>query len=377
MTNPSSIESLCLSPTAIFDSLSVATTDSHYDMRLLLSSLTVVAGVLAVPLFLLMMPSIHFRMYLHYLPLEFDHPHLQASMGSMTDANVAALCILPPFSALAFICPTFNEGPEDTARISLHHLLLQRQVLFKKAVYYTPTPHTISSLLRLGSAANASLLLDDRGQEGEGTIIGDHRALLEVAQTSASAARALYRVIVHVELALCRASFLRDTISIALSLLEQVDATGRYIRRPVPRSVDRATSVFGVAMLDSIGHIRRELRVASTLSTTLLAAVENAQADPSYVSRHCSIPRNLCAEATALIFGENILRAVIQDLSMLKGIFDLELEETSPILGAPDMLLFVVTAIRENEAVLGALLLSVRNARETAALAMKVGHLTA
>ena len=161
-----------------------------------------------------------------------------------------------------------------------------------------------------------------------------------------------------------------------MSLLEQVDATGRYTSGPVPLSLDRAAAVFGVAVLDSIGHVRGEVRVASTLSATLLAAVENAQADRSYISRHCSMPRKLCAEATALILGENVLRIIVQDLSMLDAIFDLELDDIPPTFGAPDFFLVTVAAIGENEAMLNSLLLSVRTARQTVAMAMNLGDTT-
>lgn len=176
-------------------------------MRFLLSTLTVVISVLVTPLALLMVPSISFRIYLHYLPMEFDHPHLQDSMRSLSDMSAVVPCLLPPFSAFTFMCPIANPEPDDTSRPSLHLLLLRRQVLFKKVVHYAPTSHTITSLLQLGSAAaNASIVLDDLDQEeaDAGAVIGDRRALVEVAQTSANVARALYRVLVQVELGLCR-----------------------------------------------------------------------------------------------------------------------------------------------------------------------------
>lgn len=155
-----------------------------------------------------------------------------------------------------------------------------------------------------------------------------------------------------------------------MSLLKQVDATGRYIYGSVPPSLDRPTAVLEVAVLDSIKHIRGELRVASALSTTLLTAVKNAQGDRNHVSRHCSPPRRLCAEATALRWGENVLRTVMQDLSVLETLIDLTLDEPSLVFDARDAFLFTVAAIRENETLLNTLLLSVRDARQTAAMAM-------
>lgn len=172
-------------------------------MRFVLATLTVVAGVLAVPLVLLMTPSVSLRIYLRYLPVEFDHPHLQASVRSLADVHGVAICILPPFNALAFLCPSINEGLHDSAHMSLLLNLRRRHILFKKVVHYTPSSHAISSLIRLGSAANASLTLDDL-EEGEGALVGDHQALADVAQSAAYVARALYRVLVQVELGLIR-----------------------------------------------------------------------------------------------------------------------------------------------------------------------------
>lgn len=132
-----------------------------------------------------------------------------------------------------------------------------------------------------------------------------------------------------------------------------------------------------MAVLSSIEHIRGELRVASTLTSTLLDAVEKAQANRSDVSRHCSTPRTLCAQATAMIWGGGVLHGVIQDLSMLEGIFDLALDGTSHIHGPPDSFLFTLHAMRENADTLAALLISVQKARQTAALALNVGRDTA
>ncbi|KAI0695271.1 hypothetical protein C8T65DRAFT_698758 [Cerioporus squamosus] len=345
-------------------------------MRFLTSILTIAAGVLAIPLSLLMVPSIIFRIYLHYLPLEFDHPHVQASLTSLWDVNAAAVCLLPPFNALAFLCPASGDGPHEAARTSLHDLLLHRQVLLKKAVQYAPTAQAISSISLLAPPADAGMDLGDLlsllDREAEGpTVVGDPRALMEIAQTSAIVARALYRLLIQVELGVCRAAFVQDTISVALSLLEHVDATGHYIQDVVPLPFDRAAALFGLAVLDSFEHIRGELRVALTLSTTLLAAIENVRAEKGHIFHRCAEPVKSCAEINALIRGENMLRAVIQDLSMLQGILDVELDGSSPVFGAADSPLFIFPAIQANGAVLDALLLYVQNARRTAAAAME------
>ncbi len=157
----------------------------------------------------------------------------------------------------------------------------------------------------------------------------------------------------------------------ALSLLQQVEATGQYIQNSAPRAFDRAAAVFGLAVLDSAGYIREELRVAMVRSTNLLAAIENARADKDHIFQYCP---ELRANTMSLDQSENALRAVIQDMFVLEGILESAPDWSSSGLDSPGSFLFIFPAVRTNGAALDAMLQSVQIARQAAAAMMKVGH---
>ncbi len=176
------------------------------DMRFLTSIFAIVVGIVATPLLLLMMPSITFRVYLGSLPVYFDHPHVQASLASLWDVYVATLCIIPPFSSLAFLCPVLGDETHETSHTSLHGLLLHRPVLLiEKAAQLAPTAQAISSIWLLAEGMIPDNLGGLYEEQTPRAVAGDcPAALTEVSQTSGDVARALYRLLIQIELGICR-----------------------------------------------------------------------------------------------------------------------------------------------------------------------------
>lgn len=179
-------------------------------MRLILCATVVaVASVCALPLLLVMVPRAVFRVYLHYIPIGVDHPHVQESLVSISEITAAVLCLVPPYISMDIVCPTSGEAaPQDAPPFEL--FLLNQQTIFETSAYYGPTPHSVASLSLLAHAAHSGpilrsviTLLDSDNEAVHGDM-GEMGTLKEIVDLSMATAKAYYRFLVHLELAVCR-----------------------------------------------------------------------------------------------------------------------------------------------------------------------------
>ncbi len=177
-------------------------------MRLFLLAIAVaMTSLFALPILIVMVPSAVFRVYLHFIPIQFDHPHVQDALASISEIRSAAFCLLPPYISLNMFCTTSGgAGLKDVLPIEL--LLLNQQTAFEACARYGPTPRAIASLYLLAQSTSAGLVLDTAiayvDGESVGRDAGETHALEEIANLSMAAAGAFYRFLVQLEVAVCR-----------------------------------------------------------------------------------------------------------------------------------------------------------------------------
>ena len=129
-------------------------------------------------------------------------------------------------------------------------------------------------------------------------------------------------------------------------------------------------------MENSLRHIREELHACIATSTALLSAIERVQMNSSRLLHRCAYPVTAaCAQAVALIRYESVIHSVVEDLSFLRDTFDNEIDRDAPSRSGSSSILVLIPTIEVHEAALKALLLFAQNARQTAVVAMKAGHL--
>ena len=165
-----------------------------------------VASVLSLPLLIITVPSAVFRLYLPYIPVGANHPHVGDSVASISEIRTAVLCILPPYISMSILCPRSGEAPpEDAPPFEL--FMLSQQTVFEASARYGPTPDAIASLSLLAQATEprpflgyvVSLLDGDSVDQVE-----DTRLLDEVASLSTATAKAYYGFLVQYELSVFR-----------------------------------------------------------------------------------------------------------------------------------------------------------------------------
>lgn len=168
------------------------------------------------PLSCILQPNVFFRQYIRDLPIDADHPHVQASLVSLRDVAISVACMLPfvPFSIL--VCPFAPQGPYGHVNLTASSLLVDQRVVFDLMLEQVPSNSSIiaiSSFARsagyLKAADAAYFEVADAVMPRRHMVPGliDTKALAEfedIRRSSLVASRALYRLLVQVELSLCR-----------------------------------------------------------------------------------------------------------------------------------------------------------------------------
>lgn len=169
--------------------------------------------------------------------------------------------------------------------------------------------------------------------------------------------------------------FVQNTVSVALSLLEQLALSDRYIRDGVPLpTLDRVADITSMSMANSLKYIYEELRTSISTSHALLFAIERVKMDASRLLHRCTHPGSTaCAQAHAIILHEGLLRTAIEDMSMLIDVLDKEITGGAHARSGYPFLLILLPTIQVHEAALNTLLLFVQNARQAAAATVKAG----
>lgn len=173
-------------------------------MRLGLAVAVPLAVILSLPLFTIIALDISFNFYVHNLPEIAEHPHVQDAVHSMRDASFAGLRVL--------VAPFFRASPveaSDRVILSPHSVASFQLCLFNELARHAPTPTTISTIYSLSDAVDAAIAMDELllflGEDRlEVHGIGDVQTLPEIGHLSRALSDALFRILIHVELGVCR-----------------------------------------------------------------------------------------------------------------------------------------------------------------------------
>ncbi len=170
---------------------------------------------------------------------------------------------------------------------------------------------------------------------------------------------------------------MQNTLSVALSLLEQLNLSDRFFRDGVPLPVlNRVAAATSLSTTNSLEHIRDELRLCISTSLALLSAIERTQMSESRLLGRCAHPASAaCEQALALIRHEGILRATVEDMRMLKDVLDNAMDAAAHSGGGHSSLLILLPTIQVHEAALHTLLLYTQDARQAAAATVKAGRM--
>lgn len=165
------------------------------------SAFAVLLALLGLPLSCVLSPYIMFCVYVRNLPT-FSRIHVEDSLQSVI--ATASISIRLPFISIA-------ETPvaQDRAEPPIHEVALAQRDFHALVVRFAPPTGAFTSLSVLWHAAESALALDDLImllEDGELELggVGDIPLLVHISKASLFARDALFRVLVHVELAIAR-----------------------------------------------------------------------------------------------------------------------------------------------------------------------------
>ncbi len=182
-------------------------------MRLGLAIAAPLAIILSLPLFTTIVLNISFELYVYEVTQAAQNPHMQDAIQSIRDVSFASLCILPWFYVVPIFCASPDQALAGRATLSSHSLVLFQYTLFDQLVRHVPTPAMISTVSSLSDAADAAMaiitdelppLLEEYGQGIDGIGDSDVQTLSVIGELSRALSHALFRILIHLELGVCR-----------------------------------------------------------------------------------------------------------------------------------------------------------------------------
>ncbi|KAH9856336.1 hypothetical protein C2E23DRAFT_882412 [Lenzites betulinus] len=243
--------------------------------------------------------------------------HVTAGSHSTQAVSIAMTCLILPVSLSSFICPA-PRAVDDGGNL-LQEYIQSLRVYSDTLVWHAPVPSTFKAIQIIEPAVSAAL------DCGAGTILRkdslvtyatppNAENLSSIATLSRDLAASLHEVLIHIEIAVVRISFMQSTILSGLRHFDEGGIFGITLLLPATYQLDRVISLLEEAASDSTSHlidaVNRAISVVLTISTTL--GHFRQQTDIGRASRaHCN-------PLVPLFRAESIASSVLEDLAAFR-----------------------------------------------------------
>ncbi|OJT09683.1 hypothetical protein TRAPUB_13836 [Trametes pubescens] len=304
-----------------------------------------------LPFLVIYLPYALFSMYMHDLRTASSSIHIQASMHSVFESATAMLCLVPPVSALAFVCPSIPESKRDSA-LMLQQVSGAQQAFLDQLTRYAPTPEVFAIVSSIQRAAHFAFVFDGtialqsgHPQGPEGNRAGG--MLSDIHHLSRELLVSLREVGLHVEVAIARVASIQSSVVTGLVVLHNARVYSDHRLRTNPPRFDRIVALFANASSDSAQHVLQEVQRAMSISSNLSSTLDHFRrtAEPA---RSCApVSKPLCDTISPLFFRHTPLSSVSDRLALLQVTLQEELDESSREIATPPALtMYPVQAVR-------------------------------
>ncbi|KAH9855532.1 hypothetical protein C2E23DRAFT_950093 [Lenzites betulinus] len=280
-----------------------------------------------IPLFDIFTPYFFFNRYMRVdVRVETLSSHVTDASQSILAVGIAMACLILPVPLTSAVCPASDAI--DNSGVLMQEFIESSRIYTDGLIWNAPSPSTFTAIQSINSVVNKTFKCGAwvyLGRDGSNVSTTSDEVLSAIATSSRDLSVSLHEVLIHVEIAVTRITFMQSSVISGLKHLDEGGIFGVYLGQPTSYRLNRIISLSKDASSNSAHHainaVDRAIVVASAITTTIDDFRQ--QIDIWRASQA------LCNPVIPLLRAEAIVSSILDGLTSLRDALSEDLEQPS------------------------------------------------